>query len=1044
MALKPWYKIVNPRKDLREGKSLVVAEFAVHLDQIRDNSGYEEYRIPDRFFENTYLTDGLIATASEALRRLSGDNSQNAVFNMATQFGGGKTHALALLYHLATNGPNANAFVGVQKILERSGLSSVPKAATAVFVGTEFDSVSGRSRNGEPLRKTPWGEIAFQLAGEKGFQIVKEQDEKLIAPGGDIIRDLLPKDQPCLILMDELMNYVSRYRKLGLSTQLYSFIQNLSEVARGVSNVVVVISIPASQLEMPTAEDHLDYDRFKKVLDRVSKPIIISSDADISEIIRRRLFEWDKEHLTSEGKVILDKEANKTCKAYAEWVKENRLQIPAWFDADHAEEAFKATYPFHPMTISVFKRKWQTLPRFQRTRGVLRLLGLWASKAFRDGWTGAHHDPLICLGTAPLEDRDFRAAALEQLGEQLLEVPITTDIVGTGEAHALRLDSLASDTIKKARLHRKVATAIFFESNGGMTKNEEATLPEVRLAVAQPELDIGNVETVVESLKKTCYYINERGTKFGVRPGINKLFSDGQAAVEGPEINERAHQAVLEVFNKGKGLKPVPFPEKSNEIPDQPALTLAVLSLEHTMRDATTHTLIEAMTKDHGSSARFYKSALIWAIADNDSALLSKARELLAWEKIKEEESRLQLDDSQKMQVKENIQRAERDLREAVWWSYKNLAILGKDNNLILIDLGKVNPSMSDSLVGLYMSHLRQKDLVTDRVSPTFLARNWPALEEWSTKAVRDAFFASPLFPRLLSQDAVKDLVSKGVSYGTFAYVGKSAEGRYNPIYSKTTLSTDNVEITDDMYIVKEPIKQPAPEPDSIVVSPSRINLNLAGEVQFSAETLDKLGNEIASAKVEWMATGGTINELGFFKAGSEEGTFKVTASLGRIQDSAAVTVVNEVLKPVRLAIYPSDARMTPERIQSFIAKGFDQYGQEVPLDQVKWAAMGGEISDKGVFQAGQEEGNFVVTVNAGDLKGTSKVVVKKVKAHWSGEMPHQKWSQFYTRVLMKHVAGNKLKLTIDMDLSDITDEDLEQMRIALKELGLDDDLEVG
>lgn len=1042
MALKPWYKVVNPRKDLREGKSLVVAEFAVHLDQIRDNAGYEEYRIPDRFFENTYLTEGLIATASEVMRRLSGDNSQNAVFNMATQFGGGKTHSLALFYHLATNGPNANSFVGVQKILEKSGLPSVPKAATAVFVGTEFDSLSGRSRDGEPLRKTPWGEIAFQLAGEKGFQIIKEQDEMLIAPGGDIIRDLLPKDKPCLILMDELMNYASRYRNMGLSAQLYSFIQNLSEVARGLSNVVVVISIPASQLEM-TAEDLIDYDRFKKVLDRVSKPIIISSDADISEIIRRRLFEWDKDHLTAEGKVILDKEAIKTCKAYAEWVKENRLQIPAWFDADHAEEAFKATYPFHPMTISVFRRKWQTLPRFQRTRGVLRLLGLWASKAFRDGWTGAHHDPLICLGTAPLEDRDFRAAALEQLGEQLLEVPLTTDIVGTAEAHALRLDGLASDTIKKARLHRKVATAIFFESNGGMTKNEVATLPEVRLAVAQPELDIGNVETVVESLKKTCYYINERGTKFGIRPGINKLFADGQAAVEGPEINERAHQAVLEVFNKGKGLKPVPFPEKSNEIPDQAALNLAVLSLEHTMREATTLPLVESMTKDHGSSARFYKSALIWAIADNDSALRSKSRELLAWEKIKEEESRLQLDDSQKIQVRENIQRAERDLRESVWWSYKNLALLGKDNNLMLIDLGKINPSMSDSLVGLYMSHLRQKDLITDRVSPTFLARNWPISEEWSTKAVRDAFFASPLFPRLLSQEAVKELISNGVSYGTFAYVGKSADGRYYPIHSKTTLSPDNVEIADDMYIVKEPIKQPPLEPETIVVSPGQANLNLTGEMQFSARTLDKLGNEIDKAKVEWSATGGSINEIGNFKAGSEEGTFKVTASLGRAQGSATITVVNEVRKAVRLAISPSDALMNPGKTQSFSAKGFDQYGHDAPLGLIEWAAMGGKINDQGVFQAGQEEGNFIVTASAGDLKVTSKVVIKKVEAHWSGEMPHQKWSQFYTRVLMKHVVGNKLKLTIDMDLSDVTDEDVEQIRIALKELGLDDDVEV-
>jgi len=112
-------------------------------------------------------------------------------------------------------------------------------------------------------------------------------------------------------------------------------------------------------------------------------------------------------------------------------------------------------------------------------------------------------------------------------------------------------------------------------------------------------------------------------------------------------------------------------------------------------------------------------------------------------------------------------------------------------------------------------------------------------------------------------------------------------------------------------------------------------------------------------------------------------------------------------------------------------------------LGHVIWTAIGGEINDQGNFRASQEEGNFIVTATAGEIKGTSKGIIKKIKAHWSGEMPHQKWSQFYTRVLMKHVVGNKLRLTIDLALSDITDEDIEQMRIALKELGLDDEIEV-
>ena len=137
------------------------------------------------------------------------------------------------------------------------------------------------------------------------------------------------------------------------------------------------------------------------------------------------------------------------------------------FDADSARERFLASYPFHPALLSVFERKWQSLPRFQKTRGVLRLLALWVSHAYKRGYEGAHRDPLIGLGTAPLEDPYFRAALFEQLGNNDLEGPVTTDIAGKKEAHALRLDREAEDAIKKARLHQKVATAILFESNGG-------------------------------------------------------------------------------------------------------------------------------------------------------------------------------------------------------------------------------------------------------------------------------------------------------------------------------------------------------------------------------------------------------------------------------------------------------------------------------------------------------------------------------------------------------------------------------------------------
>src|ERR1700687_1232276 len=155
MALKPWYKVVTPREDLRDGKPLDASEFAVHLDQVRDGRAPAVYQNPERFLERTFLTKGLTGVAAEVLRRLSGEKTEtSAVFNMTTQFGGGKTHSLTLLYHLAHNGPKAKEWQGVSRLLEKAGIPSVPEAAIAVFVGTEFDSLTGRGgTDGTPLRK---------------------------------------------------------------------------------------------------------------------------------------------------------------------------------------------------------------------------------------------------------------------------------------------------------------------------------------------------------------------------------------------------------------------------------------------------------------------------------------------------------------------------------------------------------------------------------------------------------------------------------------------------------------------------------------------------------------------------------------------------------------------------------------------------------------------------------------------------------------------------------------------------------------------------
>jgi predicted AAA+ superfamily ATPase len=317
--LKPWYQVVTPREDLRENRPMDASEFAVHLDHIRErrDNVSADYLNPVRFFERTFLTGSLLDLSSQVVRQLSGIQVEtSAVFNMATQFGGGKTHSLTTLFHLATNGDKAKAWKGVDAILAKAGVSQVPKSNVAVFVGTEFDAIAGRGGDGTPHRKTPWGEIAWQLGGQQGFDLVAEHDAKGVAPAGDVLHELLGT-KPALILIDELMNYISRARKLELRDQFFAFLQSLCEEARAHNNVVVCVSIPASEdLEM-SPEDVRDFQSLKKLLDRLGRAIMMSADTEVAEIIRRRLFEWE----------LFDVEAGKVTSAYADWAIEHAQEL---------------------------------------------------------------------------------------------------------------------------------------------------------------------------------------------------------------------------------------------------------------------------------------------------------------------------------------------------------------------------------------------------------------------------------------------------------------------------------------------------------------------------------------------------------------------------------------------------------------------------------------------------------------------------------------------------------------------------------------------
>ena len=462
--MEPWYKVVTLRKEVREGRSFSPDEFAIALEQVLADTAPEDYRDPAQFFSRTCFTRALKEHAGMVLRRLSGKTENTApVLTLITQFGGGKTHTLTSLYHLAKAGAEASKLPGVSDLLSEAGIPEAPSARVGVFVGNAWDPTEGR--------ETPWIDLARQLAGDKGVAILGSA-ARTTPPGTEALTKVFAAaDAPVLLLFDEVLNFINRHR--GMAESFHAFLQNLTVAVTGVTRAAAVISLPRSQIEM-TDWDQQWQDRITKVVRRVARDLIANDESEISEVVRRRLFE-------DLGNERLRKRVAKT---YADWCFERSARLPSeWLAVDTATTETKAReflrgrfetcYPFHPATLSVFQRKWRALAQFQQTRGALAMLAQWISLAAREQFQKARTEPLITLGSAPLDVPEFRAVVLGQLGEARLDVAIDADLAG----QTARARSLDVDTTGALRdIHRRVGETILFESSGGQV-DKVAHLP---------------------------------------------------------------------------------------------------------------------------------------------------------------------------------------------------------------------------------------------------------------------------------------------------------------------------------------------------------------------------------------------------------------------------------------------------------------------------------------------------------------------------------------------------------------------------------------
>ncbi|MDE2058207.1 MAG: ATP-binding protein [candidate division NC10 bacterium] len=844
--MEPWYKVATPRKEVREGRSFNPDEFAIALEQVVAGTAPEDYRDPAQFFARTCFTRALREHAGMVLRRLSGKTENTApVLTLITQFGGGKTHTLTAVYHLAKSGDKAAGFSGVSDLLREAGLSSVPEARVAVFVGNAWDP--------RPGRETPWIDIARQLAGDKGVEALGQA--ALTTPPGTeaIARVFQAAAAPVLLLFDEVLNFMNRHR--GSAESFHAFIQNLTVATTGTTHGAAMISLPRSQVEM-TEWDQEWQERISKVVRRVAKDLIANDETEISEVVRRRLFQ----DLGSE------KIRKNVAKAFGDWCFERRAQLPPeWTAVDTAateakareflRHRFETCYPFHPATLSVFQRKWQALPQYQQTRGTLAMLAQWISIAAQDAYCKARTEPLITLGSAPLAEPGFRSVVLGQLGESRLVAAIDADIAGE-QAHTKVLDADTKGPFRD--IHRRVGTAILFESSGGQS-DKVAHLPELRFALGEPELDTTSIDNAALALEDRSYFIRKAGSdgfRIGYLPTMKKVVSDRRASLdEETEVKPAMRKLVDDEFRRGASILVVPFPGEGAEIPDTPRLSLVVADPEvEWSGGGSLRAQIAEWTRQRGKSPRLYPGALVWCLKKPGRDLREKIELWLAWKRVAREVTDGTLggdfDKINRAELQSKVKDAEEAAKDGVWGDYRFAVVADgqETDGLKVIDLGAGHSSSGKTQCGRVIEALKSEALLNESVGASYIERNWPpALKEsgvWPLASLRQSFLNGSL-TRLVDPDAIlRGRIVEFVSRGEFGLASgqganlpaasgaAQAGGTYERVWFHELVAPDEVAFEAGMFLLRKvvaealksgaspkltPEPKPQPSPEDIV-----------------------------------------------------------------------------------------------------------------------------------------------------------------------------------------------------------------------------------
>ena len=399
-----WHENCVLRDDVRQG-TLTLAEFAADLNAVRTGDAPNVYRLPNLFFDRTYPTDNLKSLVRDVLHRLAGRGG-NPVIRVQVAYGGGKTHALIALLHLAERGTELESHSTVGEFMGFSGLNQLPKTRVALLPFDKFDVIEGLSviaPDGISRQvKTPWGALAYQLAGDEGLARVAEHESRYTPPAQPILVELLRSPQASglstLILMDETLWYMRNAvnddpNRLG---DLRDFFQVLTQAVDTVDRAALVASVISNDM---VADDPIGIqclNALENMFRRVEETAEPVSGEDIPELLRRRLFE--SVDTQKERRPIVDRLTTSM----------QRLPLRASQRGQSAKERLLESYPFHPDLLEVFYQKWTGLTKLQRTRGVLRTFAM----ALRDS-EGKDLSAFVGAGTLLGSDGELSEAIRE-------------------------------------------------------------------------------------------------------------------------------------------------------------------------------------------------------------------------------------------------------------------------------------------------------------------------------------------------------------------------------------------------------------------------------------------------------------------------------------------------------------------------------------------------------------------------------------------------------------------------------------------------------